>query len=124
MAERFRDPVKAAQYLAQAVRHDFPDAITEVVRFTRRRAKEKKCHTDDIEHVLVDSCRSFRDVDVEYHPKNAYGLVAQVREHTGGRVEAKHASETGRLYILILQVKGRAIAVGSRPAPRLAFDLE
>lgn len=124
MAERFRDPVKAAQYLAHALQHDFPDAHIEVARMGPRRPRKNTCHTPDLEHVLVDLCRSFRIVDVNYHPKNAYGFIAELREADDSVNGSGGPAGLSRVYILLNRVKGRPIAVGSRLAPRAIFDLD
>ncbi len=125
MAERFRDPVKAAQYLSHALQHDFPDAQIEVARMGGRRLRTRSCHTRDTEHVLVDLCRTFRIVDVNYHPKNAYGFVAELQEAIDGTNGGAPRPALSRVCVLLNSVKGRPIAVGSRVTPRATYiDLD
>jgi hypothetical protein len=119
MAERFRDSIKAAQYLSQGLRHDFPDGEVEVIRLQRGKPKHAVCPTRDAERVLVEACKGLDSVNVAYHPGNAYGFAAEVSQNGHGP-----ESSGGNVYVLVRQVKGRPLTVGSRPNLRPALDLD
>ena len=70
MAERFRDSIKAAQYLSQGLHHDFPDAELEVIRLQKGKPKHSVCPIDQAERVLVEACKGLEAVSVDYHPAN------------------------------------------------------
>ncbi len=123
MAERFRDSIKAAQYLSQGLRHDFPDAELEVIRLQKGKPKHAVCPIAQAERVLVEACKGLESVCVDYHPENAYGFVAEVSAN--GSLPAKSVDSIGNaVYVLLRQVKGRPFSVGSRVVPRAAFDLD
>jgi hypothetical protein len=123
MAERFRDSIKAAQYLSQGLHHDFPDGEIEVIRLQRGKPKHSICSMAQAERVLVEACRGLDAVNVAYHPGNAYGFVAEISAN--GVVSAKTpGAHEGNVYVLIRQVKGRPLAVGSRAISRAALDLD
>ncbi len=119
MTENFREPGKAAGYVAAGLTHDFPDATAEVIRLAPRRSRQRFCAIDEIGDVLKDLCRDFGPAQVEYHPNNAYGFVAEIS--TGG---ANDAEPSSHVYVLLTRVKGRPIAVGSKPASRPFLDLD
>ena len=123
MAERFRDSIKAAQYLSQGLHHDFPDGEVEVIRLQRGKPKHSICPMAQAERVLVEACRGLDAVDVSYHPGNAYGFVAEVSENGNGAAKPYDA-RGNNVYVMIRQVKGRPLAVGSRPVTRAAIDLD
>ena len=117
MTENFREPGKAAGYVSTGLSHDFPDAAAEVIRFAPRRSAQRLCAIDEIGDVLKEMCRDFGPAQVEYHPSNAYGFVAEIS--SGGGDEA-----SSHVYVLLTQVKGRPISVGSKPASRPFLDLD
>lgn len=121
MAERFRDSIKAAQYLSQGLHHDFPDAELEVIRLQKGKPKHSACSAKQIERVLVEACKGLDSVVVAYHPANAYGFVAEISEN--GTASPEDVAGNG-VYVLLRQVKGRPLAVGSRMLSRPAFDLD
>jgi len=123
MAERFRDPIKAAQYISQGLHHDFPDAVADVVRTQRGKPKSKSCVSLDYERILVEMCKGLGEVLVDYHPANAYGYVAQIRQDLSVEGDANGRSPQ-RVYVVIRTVKGRDIAVGTRLTGRPALELE
>ncbi len=123
MAERFRDSIKAAQYLSQGLHHDFPDGEIEVIRLQRGKPKHSVCPITQAERVLVEACKGLDAVSVAYHPGNAYGFVAEVSEN--GAAPGKSAeAHGGNVYVLVRQVKGRPLAVGSRAVTRALLDLD
>ena len=118
MAERFRDPIKAAQYLSQGLNHDFPDAELEVIRLQKGKPKHQVCPIGQAERILVEACKGLEAVSVDYHPTNAYGFVAEVSANG-------NATPDGNVvFVLLRQVKGRPLAVGSRVVSRPVFDLD
>ncbi len=119
MTESFRESGKAAGYVSSGLSHDFPDATAEVVQVTGRGCKQRVCETKDIHQVLKEMCRDFGPSRVDYHPNNAYGFVAQI--HSG---DANGASRPSRVFVILTEVKGRPITVGSRPSPRLPLELD
>jgi hypothetical protein len=121
MAERFKDSIKAAQYLSQGLHHDFPDCELEVIRLQKGKPKASTCSIKQVERVLVEACKGFDSVMVAYHPGNAYGFVAEVSEN--GTVSPDDPASSA-VYVLLRQVKGRALAVGSRVLSRPALDLD
>jgi hypothetical protein len=121
MAERFRDSIKAAQYLSQGLHHDFPDCELEVIRLQKGKPKHSACPIKQAERVLVEACKGFETASVDYHPANAYGFVAEVTEN--GSASSDDANGNA-VYVLLRQVKGRPVAVGSRVLSRPAFDLD
>ncbi len=121
MAERFRDSIKAAQYLSQGLFHDFPDCELEVIRLTKGKPKHSTCSIKQLERVLVEACKGLESVVVAYHPTNAYGFVAEVSEN--GTASPDDPAGNG-VYVLLRQVKGRPVAVGSRMMSRPALDLD
>lgn len=123
MAERFRDSIKAAQYLSQGLHHDFPDGEIEVIRLQRGKPKHSICSMVQAERVLVEACKGLEAVNVAYHPGNAYGFVAEVSENGTASAKSPEA-QGGNVYVLVRQVKGRPLAVGSRPVTRAALDLD
>jgi len=123
MAERFRDSIKAAQYLSQGLHHDFPDAELEVIRLQKGKPKHSVCPIAQAERVLVEACKGLEAVSVDYHPANTYGFVAEVSVNGNG---AAHAAEAigNAVFVLIRQVKGRPMVVGSRVVSRAALDFD
>lgn len=121
MAERFRDAIKAAQYVSQGLLHDFPEASVEAFRLGKAKSRFASCATNQLERVLVEMCRGLTAVSVDYHPANEYGFVAEVIEELNG--QSKSALPR-RVFIILTQVKGRPIAVGSRLAGRPLVDLK
>lgn len=121
MAERFRDPIKAAQYVSQGLLHDFPDAIVDAYRLGKNKARHASCPTKELERILVDMCKGLPSVSVDYHPANAYGFVAEVMENGAS---ATNGTPPGRIFVLISKVKGRPIAVGSKLGGRPLVDLK
>ena len=119
MTENFREPGKAAGYVCAGLIHDFPDATAEVIRLAPRRSRQRFCAIDEIGDVLKDLCRDFGPAQVEYHPSNAYGFVAEII--SGGANDDGPASH---VYVLLTQVKGRPIAVGSKAVSRSFLDLD
>ena len=121
MAERFRDAIKAAQYVSQGLLHDFPDALVDAYRLGKSKPRHFASETKDLERVLVDMCRGFQSVSVDYHPANAYGFVAELWENGAS---ASNGTPPGRVFVMLCKVKGRPIAVGSRLAGRPLVDLK
>ena len=119
MTENFREPGKAAGYVSAGLAHDFPDASAEVIRLAPRRSAQRFCTIDEIGDVLKHMCRDFGPAQVEYHPSNAYGFVAEI---TSGA--ANDEGPTSHVYVLLTQVKGRPIVVGSKPSSRSFLDLD
>jgi len=123
MAERFRDSIKAAQYLSQGLHHDFPDAELEVIRLQKGKPKHSVCPIAQAERVLVDACKGLESVSVDYHPSNAYGFLAEVSVMNG--TIGSHVDPGGNaVFVLLRQVRGRPLAVGSRVISRAALDLD
>ena len=121
MAERFKDPIKAAQYVSQGLLHDFPDATVDAFRLGKVKQRHVACDTKKLEHVLVEMCKGLHAVSVDYHPANAYGFVAEVSENGSA---GENGSARGRIFVVLNQVKGRPMAVGSRLAGRPLVDLD
>ena len=123
MAERFRDPIKAAQYLSQGLHHDFPDAELEVIRLQKGKPKHSVCPIAEAERVLVEACKGLEAVSVDYHPANAYGFVAEVSMNGS---ETTHSNDAvgNAVFVLIRQIKGRPLVVGSRVVSRAALDFD
>lgn len=119
MTENFREPGKAASYVSSGLSHDFPDATMEVIRVAKRGRKQRICETKDIDQVLNEMCRGFGPSKVDYHPNNTYGFVAEIKSGDGNG-----ADRPSRVFVLVTEVKGRPIAVGSRPGPRPTFELD
>ncbi len=118
MTENFREPGKAAGYVSAGLTHDFPDASAEVIRLAPKRSAQRLCTIDEIGDVLKQMCRDFGPAEVEYHPSNAYGFVAEIS--SGG----KDDEPISHVYVILTQVKGRPIAVGSKPVSRPFLDLD
>ncbi len=121
MAERFRDPIKAAQYVSQGLLHDFPDAVVDAYRLSKGKPRQAACDTNELERVLVEMSKGLESVSVEYHPTNAYGFVAEIWENGAS---SSNGTPPGRIFVLLCKVKGRPIAVGSRLAGRPLVDLK
>lgn len=121
MAERFRDSIKAAQYLSQGLHHDFPDSELEIIRLQKGKPKHSACPVKQVERVLVEACKGLDSVVVDYHPGNAYGFVAEVSENGTASPDDPAGNA---VYVLLRQVKGRPLAVGSRVLSRPALDLD
>ncbi len=121
MAERFRDSIKAAQYVSHGLLHDFPDALVDAYRLGKSKPRHTTCEVKELERVLIDMCKGLFSVSVEYHPANAYGFVAELIEN--GESEL-NGTPPGRIYVLVSKVKGRPIAVGSRLSGRPLVDLK
>jgi hypothetical protein len=120
MAERFRDPIKAAQYVSHGLAHDYPDASLDAFRLGKTKPRHHTCHTKELERVLVDMCKGFKSVSVNYHPTNAYGFVAELWENGQS---SSNGTPPGRIVIMLNKVKGRPILVGSRLAGRPLVNL-
>ena len=125
MTERFREADKAAGYVSAGLAHDFPDATAEVIRLGRGKARSKVCHVSELADVLGEMCRGFSPSDVDYHPNNVYGFVAEIRSASGGSDDpgAEARGNGLRVFVLVTEVKGRPIVVGSRPGPKPFLDL-
>jgi hypothetical protein len=121
MAERFRDPIKAAQYVSQGLLHDYPDAVVDAYRVGKTKQRHALCETKELERVLVGMCKGLHAVSVDYHPANAYGFVAEVIENGAA---PENGSAPGRIFVVLNQVKGRPIVVGSRLSGRPIVDLD
>ncbi len=119
MTENFREPDKAAGYVSAGLTHDFPDASAEVIRLAPKRSAQRLCAIDEIGDVLKALCRDFRPAEVEYHPSNAYGFVAEI---VSG--DANDDQPLSHVYVILTQVKGRPLAVGSKPVSRPFLDLD
>ena len=119
MTENFREPGKAAGYVSAGLAHDFPEAAAEVIRLAPRRSAQRLCPISEIEAVLKELCKDFGPAQVEYHPSNAYGFVAEIV--SGG---ANDDQPPSHVYVILTQVKGRPIAVGSKPVSRPFLDLD
>ncbi len=119
MTESFREPGKAASYVSSGLSHDFPDATVEIIRVARRGRKQRSCETKDIDQVLKEMCRGFGPSQVDYYPNNAYGFVAQINSE-----DANDTGPPSRVFVILTQVKGRPIAVGSRPSTQSSFELD
>ncbi len=119
MSERFRESDKAAGYVSAGLTHDFPDARLEVVRIPSKRGRQRACSTMELEKVLKELCRDFGQTQVDYHPNNTYGFVAELRNGQAG-----NGRPLERVVVLLTDVKGRPLAVGSRPTPRPTFELD
>ncbi|MDK1020945.1 MAG: hypothetical protein QGD90_04850 [Candidatus Hydrogenedentes bacterium] len=117
MTESFREPGKAASYVSSGLSHDFPDATVEIIRLAGHGRKQRVCETKDIDEVLKEMCRGSGPSRVDYHPNNAYGFVAQIDCGDGN-------GPLSRVFVILTEVKGRPIAVGSRPSVRQAFELD
>lgn len=119
MTENFREPGKAAAYVSAGLTHDFPDATAEVIWLAPKRSAQRLCAIDEIGDVLKQLCRDFGPARVEYHPNNAYGFVAEIS--SGG---ANNDGPSSHIYVILTKVKGRPVAVGSKPASRPFLDLD
>ena len=119
--ERFREPDNAAAYVASGLMHDFPNATVEVIQYYRKRSRRIGCKTSEIGPVLSRMCKPFPMASVEYHPENKYGFVAEIRCHgeRGGETTfRRHTKERPRVLVLLTEVDGEAILVGSHVAPK------
>lgn len=117
MTENFREPGKAAGYVSAGLSHDYPDATAEVIRLAPKRSAQKLSPVTEIEGVLKEMCRDFGSSQVEYHPNNAYGFVAEISS-------GSDAGLSSHVYVLLTQVKGRPITVGSKAVSRSFLDLD
>lgn len=120
MTETFREATKAAGYVSSGLTHDFPDATAEVIRMTSHRQRQRSCSVADIEPTLAEMCKGLGSTYVDYHPNNAYGFVAEIR----GAASDDSQPAPPRVFVLLKEVKGRPIAVGSQPNTRTPFDLD
>ena len=121
MSEKFRDTDKAVSYLINGIHDDYPDAMAEVILVVKNRPSRQLCHTRDIGAVLHEMCRDFPHATVDYHPRNPYGFVAEIRSHSGG--DSSHAprnrrADHSRVIVLLTQIDGKNVVVGSQPDQR------
>jgi hypothetical protein len=121
MAERFRDSIKAAQYVSQGLMHDFPEATVDAYRLGKNKPRFVSCSTKELERVLVDMCKGLYSVNVDYHPANAYGFVAELTENG---TATENGTPPGRIFVLVSKVRGRPLVVGSRLGGRPLVDLK
>ena len=119
MSEQFRESDKAAGYVSAGLSHDFPDARLEVVKVPSKRGRQRVCSTVELEKVLKELCQDFGQTQVDYHPNNSYGFVAEIRSEG-----PENGRPLQRIFVLMTDVKGRPLAVGSRPSPRPTFELD
>lgn len=125
MLEKFREADKAASYVSTGLMHDFPDATAEVIRVFRNRPRRKQCAVKEIAPILLAMCKGFPMASVEYHPDNPYGFVAEIRCHgEQGRstVFRRHKDDRPRVLVLLTQIEGKDVMVGSHRVPKKSQD--
>lgn len=119
--EKFDHPEKAVQYLLSGLSRDFPDAVLEVIQVIRNRPRKARCAVAQAAGVLSKACQRFPMASVEYHPKNPYGFVAEIRCHgemkSGNTSFSRHTSDRPRVLVMVTQVGDRDILVGSYKVP-------
>lgn len=119
--EKFDHPEKAVQYLLAGLRRDFPDAALEIIQVIRNRPRKARCSVEQAATVLSKACQRFPMASVEYHPKNPYGFVAEIRCHgetrSGNTSFSRHTSDRPRVLVMVTQVGQKDILVGSYKVP-------
>ena len=116
MYARFSDPEKAASYLASGLQKDFPGAVAEITFSSGHHARTATCEVGHIGPVLQQMCRRFPLASVDYHPENRYGFVGEIRchgENKGTTVFQRHDALRPRVVVMLTQVEGRDVLVGS-----------
>jgi len=81
MHEKFREPWKAASYVASGLKSDFPDRNLEVQSSYRDRVEKTVCSTKEVGHVIETFCRKFPLASVYYHGTEGFGVAAEIRCH-------------------------------------------
>ncbi len=119
--EKFDHPEKAVQYLLAGLSSDYPDAVLEIIQVVRNRPRKARCPVDQAATFLSKACQRFPMASVEYHPKNPYGFVAEIRCHgevkSGNTSFSRHTSDRPRVLVMVTQVGDRDIMVGSHKVP-------
>lgn len=121
MGEKFREVARAVEFVSSGLAEEYPDAQAEVHTLSRRGPTRTSCAVAELSKVLDGACDRSRGLVVKYHPGNVYGFVAELRPDSDNR---RSARSRGRVIILVTEVGGKAIAVGSVPEPRRPLDLE
>lgn len=118
MREKFREADKAASYLSSGLNKDFPDAVAEVIHVVKNRPRRTTCEVREIGPILQAMCKDFPMASVDYHPKNPYGFVAEMKSHgeTSQSSVKKRKRDRARIIVLLTQVSGQDVIVGSRKA--------
>lgn len=110
MTERFRKAEKGAEYLAQSLERDFPDADLEVLMLMKARSRRVKCEVAKVATVLQTLCKDFPRASVDYYPSNPYGVVAEIRCHGDMARSDSSSGRSGRrdrpLIVVILEKMG------------------
>ena len=121
MQEKFDDPAKAANYVAEGLAKDYPDAVAEIIQVVRNHPRRVTCRTQEIGPILERACKGFPLASVEYHPENPYGFVAELRchgERGKGTTFERHKRDRPRVLVLLTQVGGKEVLVGSYAVPK------
>lgn len=115
MPEVFRDSETAVMYLLSGFANDFPDATIDVLFQDSGGAHTIPCETAELSSVLEEVCADFGEVQLSYHPYNAYGYAAEI-------VDLDEGDETCRVIILLKRVGDEKIEGGSTPPPAGSFS--
>lgn len=83
MHEKFADSLRAATFVASGIHTDFPQSTLEITLESPQGGIRRECPSEKIGPLLGDLCARFPRASVYYHPKSAYGFVAQIRCHCG-----------------------------------------
>ena len=121
MQEKFDDPAKAANYVAEGLAKDYPDAVAEIIQVVRNHLRRVTCRVQEIGPILERACKGFPLASVEYHPDNPYGFVAEIRCH-GERGKStifqRHKRDRRRVVGVLTQVRGKEVLFGSYAVPK------
>ena len=114
MHAEFDDAQRAASYIAEGVRHDFPEEELEVVWCDKRglHTGNLTCQARGLAGELFKLCRQFPGASVDYTPDHPHGLLgtivsAEHRYHNSAvsnhhhHQEAYSSKKDGR-YVMVL----------------------
>ena len=118
--ETFRDAETAIMYLLSGLANDFPDATVDVIQQLPDRTESQSCESSTLGPVLEKVCHGFKEVDLTYHPHNAYGFVAEMVNRNG---KSSH-DRRSRVILLVTHVKGEPTCGGSIPPKIELFEGE
>lgn len=115
MPEVFRDSETAVMYLLSGFANDFPDAAIDVLFQDGGGTHTIPCETAALSSVLEEVCADFGEVQLSYHPYNAYGYAAEI-------VDLEEADETRRVIVMLTRIEDATIEGGSTPPPPGSFS--
>lgn len=120
MSDKFSDPHEAVEHFVSAMKNDFPDAVVEVMQFSRNRARTVNCTVDSTAALLERICSRWPRIAVDYTPDAKYGMIGELQCH--GETNAEHTTqwmrrgdyERPRVVVVITQVAGEDLLVGGQ----------